>query len=250
MKAILYVAGRGMRLGARAQDRPKVLLSIGGRTLLDRHFENLTRAGVKELALVTGFQRDVLLEELLRLQTRYAIAVREYENPCFTEGSVLSFHAALAELEDLRQPVLLMDGDVLYPAEMLKRLMHSRHPTALLVDREYGTDDDDPVLVPIKDGRPIDFVKQWQGQADAFGESVGFFKVDPVDAPLVMASTKRRVAEGRRGDSYDDVLREMVQTGRFGHEDVTGMPWTEIDFPEDVQRAENEVLPEIERAWS
>ena len=39
----------------------------------------------------------------------------------------------------------------------------------------------------------------------------------------------------------------MVLAGRFGFEDVTGMPWTEIDFPNDVGRAREEVLPAIAR---
>jgi choline kinase len=48
-----------------------------------------------------------------------------------------------------------------------------------------------------------------------------------------------------RSASYDDVLRRMVRAGRFGHEDITGLPWTEIDFPADVERALREVLPAI-----
>jgi len=48
-----------------------------------------------------------------------------------------------------------------------------------------------------------------------------------------------------RAASYDEVLRQMVRAGRFGHEDVTGLPWIEIDFPADVERAAREVLPAI-----
>ena len=33
--------------------------------------------------------------------------------------------------------------------------------------------------------------------------------------------------------------------GTFGYEDVTGYPWLEIDFPEDLVRAEREVMPAI-----
>jgi len=54
------------------------------------------------------------------------------------------------------------------------------------------------------------------------------------------------VSQGRFA-SYDDVLRQLVQAGRFGHEDVTGLPWTEIDYPYDVERATVEVLPAIEK---
>ena len=70
-----------------------------------------------------------------------------------------------------------MDADVLYPAWVLERLVRSENPTALLLDREYSTDDDDPVLVPVRNGRPFEFRKKWTGQADFVGESIGFFKI-------------------------------------------------------------------------
>jgi len=47
-------------------------------------------------------------------------------------------------------------------------------------------------------------------------------------------------------DSYDDVLRALVLADRFGYVEVTGMPWTEIDFPDDAQRARDVILPAIE----
>jgi len=166
----------------------------------------------------------------------------------FDEGSVLSFHVSLPHLSAISQPMLLMDGDVLYPAAMLRRLIDSVHPTALLLDRDYSVADDDPVLVPVKGGRPIDFRKKWSGDADLVGESVGFFKIAPADVPLLQTETNRRAAgtAAQRKESYDEVLRALVVAGRFGYEDVTGLPWIEIDFPQDIERARNEVLPLID----
>jgi len=40
----------------------------------------------------------------------------------------------------------------------------------------------------------------------------------------------------------------LVLHGRFGYEDVTGLPWIEIDFPADVIRAQNELVPAIIRS--
>jgi len=88
-------------------------------------------------------------------------------------------------------------------------------------------------------------VKRWQGTADAIGESVGFFKVDPADLPVLIRETERRSEGAGRNDSYDDVLRVLVQAGRFGAEDITGMPWTEIDFPSDLDRARRMILPRL-----
>jgi choline kinase len=244
LKAIICAAGKGVRLGA---DSPKVLLEIGGRTLLEWHAVRLREAGVKEVLLVTGYLREQIGHVLEGVCARYGLSIREVVNQRFHEGSVLSLAAALPEIERSREPILLMDADVLYPTQMLERLMRSTHPTALLLDREYSTQDDDPVLVPVKDGRPFEFRKEWSGEADFVGESIGFFKIGPEDLPMLIEETRARSAGSDVRDSYDDVLRAMVLAGRFGFEDVTGLPWTEIDFPGDLARARDEVLPRMER---
>ena len=244
MKAIICAAGRGVRLGANS---PKILLEFGGRTLLEWHALRLREVGVRDVVLVTGFVREPVASLLPEISARYGLSMRERVNERFHEGSVLSVTAALPETEGSREPILLMDADVLYPARMLERLIHSIHPTVLLLDREYSISDDDPVLVPVKDGRPFEFQKRWTGQADFVGESIGFFKIGPEDLPMFLEETRARSVGSEIRDSYDDVLRAMVQAGRFGHEDVTGIPWIEIDFPADLSRARDEVLPQIER---
>jgi choline kinase len=246
MQAIIYAAGVGRRLQGTRGELPKILLEFGGKTLLEWHVVRLKAVGVRRLTVVSGYQKDQVAQALDVLGTRYDLELDQLVNEAFTEGSVLSFAVSLPLLETLSDPVLLMDGDVLYPAEMLARLTESKHGTALLVDRDYSTADDDPVLVPISEGRPFDFVKKWTGQAEQIGESVGFFKMAVEDLPELIHETRQRMTGANRESSYDEVLRVMAQRGRFGFEDVTGLPWTEIDFPQDVERAEQQVLPAIE----
>jgi choline kinase len=242
MKAIIYAAGRGTRLQS---DSPKILLEFGGRTLLEWHALRLREAGVREVVLVTGYRREQIAELLPGICVRHDVAVREIVNPRFHEGSLLSLKVSLQEIEDSSEPLLLMDADVLYPTGMLDRLTGSPHGTALLLDREFSTDDDDPMLVPVKNERPIDFRKQWSGDADFVGESIGFFKIAPPDFPLLITETQARSRSFSCTDSYDDVLRTLVLAGRFGYEDVTGLRWIEIDFPGDVIHARNELVPAI-----
>jgi choline kinase len=91
----------------------------------------------------------------------------------------------------------------------------------------------------------VDFVKQWQGEADRIGESVGFFKFAAEHIPALVEKTRRRMAGLSRRDSLDDVLREAVKSGVVGFEEITGLPWTEIDFPHDLEYARNEVIPAL-----
>lgn len=246
MIAFIYAAGRALRLGAGYADRQKILIELGGKTLLEWHVQRLHEAGLKQLVLVTGYGREAVHATFAGLQSRYGVEIREVVNPHYTEGSALSVHASLPEiLAASSRPVLLMDGDVLYPPEFLRRLVNSKSRTALLIDRNFRTADDDPVLVPIRQDRPVEFLKKWEGQADKVGESIGFFKIDPADVPLLAKETARRTVGERRLESYDEIIRALVLAGRFGCEDVTGLPWSEIDFPEDIEYARRHVLPAI-----
>jgi choline kinase len=245
MKAIIYAAGRGTRLQS---DSPKILLKFGGKTLLEWHALRLREAGVREIVLVTGHLREQIAELLPGICARHDVAAREIVNSRFHEGSLLSLKVSLPEIENSSEPLLLMDADVFYPTGMLDHLTASAHATALLLDREFSTEDDDPMLVPVKNGRPIDFRKHWSGDADFVGESIGFFKIAPADFPLLIKKTQARSRGSNCTDSYDDVLRTLVLAGRFGYEDVTGLQWIEIDFPADVVRARNKLVPAIIRA--
>jgi len=245
MNAILYVAGRASRLGALAQGRNKVLLEFGGLSLLERHVKILARLGVPKLFVVTGHLREQLLAVFPGLQSRYGVELVELFNADFAEGSVLSMHASLPALESAGDGVLIMDGDVLYDLRLLQRLIQSPERTALLVDRGYTTTDEDPVLVPMRNGKPFEFLKQWRGDADSVGESVGFFKVDAADLPLLIQETNARTTGSRRSESYDNILRALVLAGRFSAVDVTDLPWTEIDFPADIDHANRVVVPAL-----
>ncbi len=245
MNAFIYAAGRAARLGDLVKDRHKMLLEFGGRSLLEWHVLRLKEAGASTIHVITGHQRAQMSAAIHAVATQHKAQVVEIYNPDYSEGSVLSMAVSLRKLESCSPFALLLDGDVLYDTRMLRRLIDSPHRTALLIDRGYSAADDDPVLVPVVGGRPVDFVKRWRGEADQVGESIGFFKVDEADIPALVRETRSREKGAGRMDSYDDVLRALVHRGIFGHEDVTGIPWTEIDFPQDVDYAKEKILPQL-----
>jgi len=60
MKAIILSAGRGSRMGSLTTDSPKCLIEVQGKTLLQWQFEALTKNGISEIAIVTGYKRESL----------------------------------------------------------------------------------------------------------------------------------------------------------------------------------------------
>ncbi|MCP6330264.1 phosphocholine cytidylyltransferase family protein, partial [Klebsiella pneumoniae] len=74
---------------------------------------------------------------------------------------------------------------------------------------------------------------------DWFGESVGFFRFSPDMAAALADACDRYMAAGRDTVEYEEAIRDLILADptRFAHADVTDLPWTEIDFPEDVAKA-------------
>ncbi len=246
MRAIILAAGRGSRL-QQDQEVPKCLLRFGGMTLLERHLCLLKGLGVTEVVLGLGFRHDLVSTELDRLGWRPRPQV--VLNPRFELGSVLTVHT-VAEAMTRGGDVLLMDADVLYDERIARALIAGAFPVnRLLIDHDFEAGDE-PVKVCVQSGVPIELRKQLAPDLkyDDIGESVGFFRFDERAARRLAAIVAEYVNSGRshlpHEEAVRDLLRERSQT--FEVRDVTGSPWIEIDFPLDVTRAEQEILPQLQ----
>ena len=60
MKAIILAAGRGSRMNELTYDKPKCLIEINGKTLLDWQLEAIKSVGINEIGIVTGYKREML----------------------------------------------------------------------------------------------------------------------------------------------------------------------------------------------
>lgn len=100
-------------------------------------------------------------------------------------------------------------------------------------------------MVVVQGDRVIALTKKVPDRYDLAGEGVGFLRVRRADAPHVIASLTHYIDQGRWDMEYEDGLLQYFRDVKVGHEKIGGLPWTEIDFPEDVTKAEREVLPRL-----
>ncbi|MGE4612222.1 MAG: hypothetical protein AAED33_12685, partial [Paracoccaceae bacterium] len=170
-------------------------------------------------------------------------------NKDYEQGNIVTLWTLRDEIS-CGEPVLLMDADVLYDERLVERLVNSRHPNCLLIDRDF-VPGDEPVKICVRDGEIIEFRKWLSADFDLCGESVGFFKFSAEIAQKIMLQTDLSLRQGRRNEPYEDTIRDVLLTsprGTFAFEDITGIPWIEIDFAADVERANAEILPRISKA--
>ena len=245
--AVILAAGVGRRLGA-GHEGPKALLEFSGRTLLARHIHNLEAVGVRQIVFTVGHEAERLRQAVAALAPNPEVGF--VDNPQYRRGSLVSLWA---QRERLRAggDVILMDADVLCDVRMLARLGGGPAENTLLVDRELEPGDE-PVKLCFRHGangreRIVDFRKRPEHAYDWQGESVGFFRLSARTAADLADRCDAYVSDGRLDVEYEEAIRDLIlaHPDRFGAVDVSDLPWTEIDFEEDVVRARTHVLPQL-----
>lgn len=241
MNAVVLAAGVARRLAPVTDRTHKCLLPVGGRPILARLLAALEAVGIREAILVVGHYADQIRQ--LAGDRFGRLGVRYVDNPGYTKGSVLSLYAARAHL---REPALIMDADVVFPREFLRRLIGTPSPSAVLLDRAFQ-DTGEEVKVYTRGDRVVGLGKKVVPDSwEAVGENIGFFKCGAEAAPELVRCLEQVLTENSLGE-WEDAVHLLLAARHVGWVDVTGLPWTEIDFAEDLRRAESDVLPHVVR---
>ena len=239
MKAIILAAGVGKRLWEITQHRPKCLIEIGGQPLLRRYLTSLASLGIRRADIVVGYKQEMIRAAVAR--DSCGVRVNFLVNEQFHRGSISSLWEARTVLDD---DVIVMDADVLFHQDILRRLVTSSFENALLMDESVRQTGEECMVV-VAGGRVIALTKNMPAQYDYAGEGVGFLRVKHADTPRMVSSLKNSIDKGAWNMEYEDALLQYFQEVKVGCEKIGGLPWTEIDFVEDVKKAELDVLPRL-----
>ena len=239
MKAVILAAGVGKRLWEVTQHHPKCLIEIGGRSLLRRSLESLVSVGIRRAEIVVGYKQELIRTAVA--QDACGVNVTFLVNEQFHRGSISSLWIARTAFDD---DTIVMDADVLFHPEILRRLVSSPSENALLMD-ETVKQTGEECMVVVAGSRVVALTKNMPEQYDFAGEGVGFLRVRHADTPHVVSSLRGYIDRGSWDMEYEDALLQYFQDVRVGFERIGGLPWTEIDFIEDVKKAELEVLPRL-----
>ena len=245
MKAIMLAAGLGSRMGQDGGFPPKVLLRFGGVSLLERHIRILKSLNISELVIGVGYNEDMIHEELERIGA--GSFVRTITNPDFALGAITTLWSVREECQ-AGGPIVMMDGDVLYDQSLMARLVNGGEEDCLLFDSDIEPGEE-PVKICLSGDTIVDFGKMPEIAHDRFGEWVGFTRFSAEQAARIPHYVAPYIERGETGQIYEVAIRDQLidaDPSVFKIADITGQPWIEIDFPEDVENAEREILPRLE----
>ena len=132
MKVMILAAGEGRRMRPLTDAKPKPLLEVAGRPLIEHHIARLSAAGFSEIVVNVSYLGQQLVDFLGDgSQWRVAISISEEQAPLETAGGIIQ---ALPRLGDA--PFLVVNGDVFtdYPfAELRETAPFERGAHVVLV---------------------------------------------------------------------------------------------------------------------
>ena len=254
--AIIIAAGFEEDLLPLIEDRPKAMLEIKGKTILERQIQVLNECGVKDIIVVRGYQK-----EQINLPN-----IRYYDNDRFHEtGELASLFLAEAEMTGR---FLFLYSDILLDPSILEKLLKSQADISIVVDRawndhepgqaEVRTKHPDLVVthqppktgyryLPTAEATTLTQIGREIAPQDADGEFIGLAMFSASGAQVLrttyqelqMGSAPRRFHEASTLETaaFTDMLQELIDRNH----DIACVDiykgWLEIDTFEDYRRA-------------
>ncbi len=247
-RAVILAAGFEPQLMPLIKDRPKTMLDVKGRTILERQVAALGTFGVRDVTVVRGYKKEQVVVP----------GVRYVDNDLYRETGEL--HSLFSAEQAIAGPFVVLYGDIIFEPTILERLLRSTADVAVVVDRAFH-DAQQAGIVPA--GGPFDlvvtetpsngrrFVAPEGGSrvlrigpdvpaAEAHGEFIGMALFSARGAErlrAVHAELQSERAEGLERASVTQILQALVDRG----ETVTAVDvhkgWMEVDSFEDYRRA-------------
>jgi choline kinase len=243
---LCLAAGQGTRLRPITDEKPKAMVTVEDRPLVDWLTETARQVGIDDIALVSGYRGEMLAD--------HTEGVRIYDNPDYNNTDMV--HSLWCAEEALDGPVVISYSDILYTPAVLKRVAESPHNIAVAVDDEWQSywdwrhenpTEDAESLELASDGRIRSIGQPVNSMAAPDAQYVGLVKLSPEGVERfrevyqeARESVERSVgAEGRSFEKLHitDLLQRVIDRGdKVQAERIQG-EWVEIDTPRDLDIA-------------
>ncbi len=245
MKAIIIAAGPSSRLIPITKEKPKTMLEIKGKTILQRILEALRNNGIKDIVIVRGYK-----SEQINLPD-----IKYYENSNFLNNNILaSLFYAEEEMED---GFIFSYSDIIYNKEVVEKLLDSPHDISIVIDTNWidryegrmSHPTDEAELAITVDGK-VNLISKFMNPNAANGEFIGLGKFSKKGAEILVRNYHRAKEnkncryEGRFHDAISienayltDMLQELIMRGYPVHSVDIQKRWVEIDTEQDLEYA-------------
>lgn len=225
--AVILSAGQGSRLLPLTIDRPKCLIKVGGKAIIDHQLDALAAAGVRRRIVVGGYRADRLAAHLAARGGDAELRINPFWAVSSSIGSVWAARDALAG------DFVIVNGDTVYTPELIRAGLADDAPGIGLFVEPIAHAEQDDMLVAVSDG-VVTAVAKTLDPAAAHHRSLGFI-VARQDGGAYRAMLDAVIAreDGIRS-FHHQIVHEIAQRQPVRPLLIRGGGWAEIDRPEDI----------------
>ena len=238
MIGVILAAGMAKRLRPLTDTKPKCLLTVGARTLLQRTVDAILATGIDELVVVTGYRAEMIRDFLT---THYPdLKIHFLHNADYEHNN--NIYSLWMSGQVVRgKAFLLMDSDILCDPKAIAAVASQPESALALSRHELG--EEEMKIVVDADNRITEISKTCRVE-DAVGESVGIEKMTADYSEALFTELDQMIEqEGLIDIFYERAFERLIPQGHsFKVVDTTDFFSYELDTPEDFQKA-TELLP-------
>ncbi len=240
MKAVILAAGVSRRLYPLTYDIPKCLIKVGEKPIINHQLDSLKNAGINDIIIVVGYHRERLIDHI---NTNYqSLNVNFVINHHYFETNT-AYSLQLCDALINKDQFILLNADVLYPYEVLERLINSSHGTILAVEvKKCGREE--VKVIEGKDQRLVAIGKDLI-EDNCLGEFIGVAKLSKNFSNIFFHSLDKLINAGGKSDYFEAAMHPILADHSAYYENVSDLPCIEIDFIEDLENAQNLVKSDL-----
>jgi choline kinase len=235
-KAIILAAGGGTRMGYITHDKPKCLLEIDGKTILQHQIETLEECEIKDIILVVGFKVN-LVEDFCKKHFWNINFVYNTNYACSE-----NLYSLLVARQHFGDGFVCLNGDVLFDIKIMKELLSYDKEDIIVVTAQKQRYNKEDMKVKLQDGTTrIETINKTMQLSDADAVSIGISKFSNRGATHLLRTFNNmdEIKNTWLGLGYQKLVDKGYDIHTF---DIHGQRWTEIDF-------ESELTDARKRKW-
>ncbi len=240
--AVILAAGEGTRLRPLTDDKPKCLVELAGKPLLEHQLATLRAGGVDDIHIVGGYRAEQLQRPGITLHI----------NERFAETNMVATLFAAEAVMTGESDLIIGYGDIVYEPRVLAALQGVDAPIALAVDREWrrywAARMDDPLsdaeTLKLTDGdRVVELGKKPQSYDDIQGQYTGLIRIraDHVArlAEVWRAMDRDAIYDGKDYDNMymTSFIQHLIDSGWEARAALIDNGWAEVDCEDDLAAA-------------
>ncbi len=238
MQAIILAAGLAKRLRPLTDTQPKCLLKVGGKTLLEMTINNILKNGVTSFVMVTGYRENMIKEHISGKFPGLDII---YLTNSDFENNNNSYSLWMTK-DYITGDSILLDSDILFDYRIISKLFSSGKADCLAVKSTHKLGDEE-IKVIIDSSNKISHIGKHLDPAASYGESIGIERFSYGFFSKLGEVLERKITlENNVNEFYEASFQELYDAGNSMYAvDVSEYKCMEIDFPEDLEKAQAEV---------